>query len=76
MDGKTLLSPPVIALLWALRVILVLMLPGLTAKLIAIALMILGPLCRRLVARQIRARFDATQPQLEGTRDDSPSEAN
>jgi hypothetical protein len=71
MESKPLLSPPVIVGLWALRVVFVLMLPGLTAKLVAIALMILGPLCRRLLARQIRARFDATQPQLEGTRDDS-----
>jgi hypothetical protein len=75
MDSKAFLSPPVIALLWGFRVVFVLMLTGLTAKLIAIALMILGPLCRRLLARQIRARLDATQ-QLEGTRDDAPSEAN
>jgi UPF0716 family protein affecting phage T7 exclusion len=70
MDSKTLLSPPMIVGLWALRVLFVLMLPGLTAKLIAIALMLLGPLCRRLVARQIRARLEAKQ-QLEGTRDAS-----
>ena len=70
MNSKILLSPPVLVGLWAVRVILVLMLPGLTAKLTAIALMLLGPLCRRLVARRIRARFEAKQ-QLEGTRDAS-----
>jgi UPF0716 family protein affecting phage T7 exclusion len=71
MNSKTLFSPPVLVGLWAVRVILVLMLPGLTAKLTAIALMLLGPLCRRLVARQIRARLESHQQQ-EGIRDEYP----
>ena len=66
MDGNTLLSPPVIVGLWALKIVLVLMLPGLWMKLLGLALLVAMPLTKRFVVRQIHARI--TQPQ-EGTKD-------
>ena len=66
MDSKTLLSPPVIAGLLALRVVFVLMLPGLWMKLLGLALLVAMPLAKRFVVRQMHARL--TQPQ-EGTQD-------
>jgi hypothetical protein len=66
MDGNTLLSPPVIVGLWALKIVLVLMLPGLWMKLLGLAMLVVMPLAKRFIARQIHARI--TQPQ-EGTQD-------
>jgi UPF0716 family protein affecting phage T7 exclusion len=71
VDNNSLLFPSLRVALWALRVALILMLPGLWPKLTALGLMVIGPLCRRWVARQIRARLESHQPQ-EGTRDEYP----
>jgi UPF0716 family protein affecting phage T7 exclusion len=71
MDRNSLLSPPVVVGLWVVRVGFILMLPGLWPKLVALGLMVIGPLCRRWVARHIRARLESNQQQ-EGTRDEYP----
>jgi hypothetical protein len=58
MDSKTLLSPPVIAGLWALRVVFVLMLPGLWMKLLGLALLVAMPLAKRFVVRKMQGRLN------------------
>ena len=66
MNSNTLFSPPVIVGLWALKIVLVLMLPGLWMKLFGLTLLVAMPLAKRFVARRIHARIMQSQ---EGTQD-------
>lgn len=58
---------PVTIGLWVLRVAVVLMLPGIRTKLIAIALMVAVPLLRRLIVPHLRARLETQKGNDDAT---------
>lgn len=62
-----LLSRQVKGGLWALRVVLILMMPGVWPKLGAIALLLVMPFAKRLVLRQVHGRLISTQGDTDAT---------
>lgn len=57
MDTKPTLSPAVILILWSIRVLFILMLPGLWMKLWGIVLLVAMPFAKRFIVRQMQTRL-------------------